>query len=375
MDFDEMARPLPEASVDRHREAVERTPQQSSASKGHLLTLFDKTQPIYVDNIHKGWKRAGAKLSLSMLKPTLFNAVSPKPLQRWATHLAGLPLPWVKGVAFRPTSPFELPVPGYLFTPRQAAEERALLYLHGGNFELGVTVAMQKFAARLAKALNIKVYLPRYRLSPKHTCQDSFSDCYQSMMHLFHRYQPNHVQLLGEGCGAGLLVSSLLKARARAQRLPEKMVLISPWLDFSCGGSTFESNLRKDPIVSQRWLQAAFDRKRARVGKTGAQGVAREASLSSPLKQRLSGLPHALIMVARDELLLSDALSYAEGSQACGAAVRLEVWEGLWHCWPLYGFLPESGRALKHIVNYIGYQEREMSVFNDVRSKGVKNES
>jgi acetyl esterase/lipase len=51
-----------------------------------------------------------------------------------------------------------------------------------------------------------------------------------------------------------------------------------------------------------------------------------------------------------DEILLDDARRLAESAHQAGRAVRLAVWEGLFHVFPITPLLPESAQALAQIA-------------------------
>ena len=76
--------------------------------------------------------------------------------------------------------------------------------------------------------------------------------------------------------------------------------------------------------------------------------------LASPLFADLYGLPPLLIQVGSTEVLLSDAIRFAERAEQAGVDVTLEVWPDMAHVWQFAArILPEARQAIKRIGEYI----------------------
>ena len=71
----------------------------------------------------------------------------------------------------------------------------------------------------------------------------------------------------------------------------------------------------------------------------------------------MHGLPPLLIYVGRDETLLDDSIRFAEKAKAAGVEVKLNVGEGLFHCYPAVAPLfPEARQAMEEICTFINTQ-------------------
>jgi acetyl esterase/lipase len=82
-------------------------------------------------------------------------------------------------------------------------------------------------------------------------------------------------------------------------------------------------------------------------------GLDRRLPLISPLFAELGNLPPILLQVGSDEMRLSDSLRLAEAVQRCGGRAELEVWDGMWHNWPMWAQLPEADAALRKIGQFL----------------------
>lgn len=54
------------------------------------------------------------------------------------------------------------------------------------------------------------------------------------------------------------------------------------------------------------------------------------ASILSPLRMSLQGLPDLLVQVGDHEVLLSDSTRLAERARGAGVHVELEIWDNMW---------------------------------------------
>ena len=67
---------------------------------------------------------------------------------------------------------------------------------------------------------------------------------------------------------------------------------------------------------------------------------------ASALYGSLAGLPPVTIHVGDDEILLDDALRYAQRIEDAGGRADLHVWKGMVHVFPINPLLRAAGEAL-----------------------------
>lgn len=78
-----------------------------------------------------------------------------------------------------------------------------------------------------------------------------------------------------------------------------------------------------------------------------------DSPLVSPLYADFSDLPPLLFQVGTDEILLDDAVRCAERARQAGVDVSLQVWDGLWHVFQMFSFLPETKEAVAKIAAFV----------------------
>jgi monoterpene epsilon-lactone hydrolase len=247
--------------------------------------------------------------------------------------LAGVPVD--EDIAFEETTVGG--VPGLVSSGADAQEGRTLLYLHGGAFAVGTAGGYRSLWSGLARAAGARGLGIDYRLAPEHPFPAAVDDAlaaYRSLLDAGH--DPSSIAVAGDSAGGGLVVSLLLAARDGGLPMPAAAVVLSPWTDLACAGDSMTSKAGEDLSLVTEDLVTLAGR---------YLGDADSANpLASPVHADLSGLPPLLIQVGSAEILLDDATRLASNAGAAGVRTTLEVWPGMPHVWPLFGFMLGEGR-------------------------------
>jgi epsilon-lactone hydrolase len=220
--------------------------------------------------------------------------------------------------------------------PPSAAPGRVVLYLHGGGYVIGSPRSHRHLAAAIAAAAEASALLLDYRLAPEHPYPAAVEDATAAYRWLLDQaVAPEHIVIAGDSAGGGLTVATLLALREARVPLPAGGVCISPWVDLTCGGASYETKAAADPIVRRAGVE---EMARAYLGATPPR-----TPLASPLFADLRGLPPLLIHVGTDEVLLDDAVQLAERAKRAGVEVTLEIYDRMIHVW--HWFLPMLDEA------------------------------
>jgi monoterpene epsilon-lactone hydrolase len=214
-----------------------------------------------------------------------------------------------------------------------------LLYLHGGGYFAGSPRTHRAITGALAKQ-GFRVFTADYRLAPEHPFPAAVDDAlsvYRAM--LAEGISPMTFVVAGDSAGGGLVVATLLAAKAAGLPMPSSALLFSPWTDLAGTGDSVRTNLRRDPMLRGERLDEV----------TGfyANGADPKNPLISPLYGDLAGLPPLCIQVGETEVLRDDSTRLAERASAAGVKVYLKIWKNVPHVWQIFqAFLPEARAAL-----------------------------
>jgi len=238
-------------------------------------------------------------------------------------------------------------VPAHWLDAPGADADRALLFLHGGGFELGSVRSDGELAARLGRAGRLRVLFPEYRLAPEHHFPAAIDDV-QAAWHWLRADQglsAGSIAVAGDSAGGGLAVALLVATRDAGEARPAAAALMSPTVDLTSSGASMSERVEQDPISTPAMLrQFASDY---------LAGADPKTPLASPLFASLSGLPPLLIQVGTSDLLLSDSERLAAAATEAGVDVTLEVGEGLPHVYQLLLGTPEAAEATERIGKFL----------------------
>jgi epsilon-lactone hydrolase len=227
------------------------------------------------------------------------------------------------------------------------AEDRVLLYLHGGGYIMGSMRTHREMISRLSRAAGMRALGLEYRVAPEHPFPAAVEDAIAAYRWLVSTgIDPRKIVIGGDSCGGGQTVATLVALRYLGEPLPAAGVCISAWTDLTHTAESFTTNAAVDPVIQRELLEF--------MASVYLGGRDRRTPLASPLYADLHGLPPLLILVGSTETMLDDSTGLAERAQAAGVEVTLEVWDDMIHCWPLFAsILPKGQQAVERIGAFI----------------------
>ncbi|WP_339256464.1 alpha/beta hydrolase [Paenibacillus sp. FSL P2-0136] len=232
----------------------------------------------------------------------------------------------------------------------QPADNKVILYFHGGGFVSGSCEIYRDLAARLSEAAGgIAILTVEYRLAPEFCFPAANEDCLVAYHWLLERgVLAGNIIVCGESVGATLALMTLITLRDQGDKLPAGACLLSPHADLiHLDGESYDSRAGMDPTGSREANQRMIEEY------MGDYGGAWPAILS-PLRMDLRGLPPLLIQAGDHEVLLSDAERLAEQAKAAGITVELQIWKNMWCAFQLMAaMLPEAQQAIGNIGSFI----------------------
>lgn len=231
--------------------------------------------------------------------------------------------------------------------PPGAADDRVVLYLHGGGYVMGSINTHRAMIARIARASQARALALDYRMAPEHPFPAAVEDSTAAYRWLLAQgYKPSKIAISGDSAGGGLTLATLLALRDAGTPLPAAAAPISPWTDMEGTGASVKTRAAKDPMVGSANL---LPMAKMYVGDHNAKDP-----LASPLYGDYRGLPPLLIQVGDAEILLDDSTRVAERAKAAGVKVDLEVWDEMMHVWHVFAkILPEGQQAIDKIGKFI----------------------
>jgi monoterpene epsilon-lactone hydrolase len=230
--------------------------------------------------------------------------------------------------------------------PPNGKKDKVIFFVHGGGYVSGSCADHRIHVAKFVKGTGIGALLYEYRLAPEHPYPAALDDSVKAYSWLLAQgVSPTDIACTGDSAGGGLCLALLLALKDRGIPLPAAAVALSPWTDLTCSGESLIFNAKK--CLAPEGTATAFSKHYVGPNDPRLPWI-------SPLYGDLRGLPPLLIYVGSDETLLSDSTRFADRAKNSGVDVRLNIGEGLFHCYPVCAPLfPEATRAMEDICGFI----------------------
>lgn len=244
------------------------------------------------------------------------------------------------------------------------AANALLLLVHGGMFMSGSPRGVRHLAARLSRELGMPVAAPRLRLAPEHRCPAPYDDLMIAYQHIAKHgavephavtstapeaAPPEKLAVFAEssGCMVTLSLIHRLLREANSARLPDALVMASPWLDLTCSGGSFFINQACDPVLQQgKLLNVASS--------FVADGMDPKDPRISPilaLPEAFKNLPPTLVHVGDNEVVLDDSRKLKD---VCPEAVELHEFKDVLHAWhTFFPIMPQAREALAEVETFL----------------------
>ena len=228
--------------------------------------------------------------------------------------------------------------------PKDERRSGVVLYLHGGGYTCGSLDYAKGFAATLASECGVRVFCAAYRLAPENPYPAAVEDALTAFDYLLKKgYAPHQILLCGESAGGGLIYALSLKLKQLGRELPCGLIGISPWVDLTGSGASYETNRDNDPSLTQELLEF--------YAKCYTQDPA--DPLCSPVRGDLTGLPPSLLFAGGDEILLDDARTLHDRLKAAGCRSKLIIAPGRWHAYVLYCLQENMEQDMEEINRFL----------------------
>lgn len=239
-----------------------------------------------------------------------------------------------------------------LITPEIYSSNKIIFYIHGGFFIGGSCNSYSAFCASLATAASSRIFIPEFRLAPKHTFPASIDDIENSFRALYAEQkdalssrQPSmepEFYIAADGSGASLALALLFRLGSQARDMVKGLLLFSPWLDLS-PESPLLSKKTSDELLSSEALIKAADLYTYNSNTANA--------FVSPLRAKVEDFkdfPPVFIQVGEKEMLLQQSALFDAVLDRAGIDCKVDVWPDMMYMFQFADeYLNESHLAVE----------------------------
>jgi len=224
-----------------------------------------------------------------------------------------------------------------------SGDERIYLDIHGGGFIHGGGELCSMMAVGTALRMGARVWAVDYRMPPDHPFPAALDDCLAAYWALLRERRPEQVVIGGASAGGNLAAALILRARDEGLPLPAAVVLMTPAVDLTEAGDSYQINLGLDPLLPDSGKQAFL---------LYAAGRDLAHPYLSPLNGDFTtGFPPAILTTGTRDMLLSDTVRMHRALRAAGIDAELHVTEAGGHG-GFMGRAPEDQEILREVRRF-----------------------
>jgi monoterpene epsilon-lactone hydrolase len=229
---------------------------------------------------------------------------------------------------------FELPVlveeatiagvPAFILRTEDVVEgEDTPIYLdiHGGGLTIGDGEACRKMTSAGAMTTGMLHWAVDYRMPPLHPYPASLDDCMAVYVQLLEERSPRDIFVGGASAGGNLAAALVARAKDEGLPMPAALVLLTPEVDLTESGDSFETNRVADNVLGS--LMPA--------NLLYANGRDLTDPYISPLFADVTGFPPTFLQAGTRDLYLSNTVRMHRKLRAAGVEAELHVFEAMPH--------------------------------------------
>ena len=226
----------------------------------------------------------------------------------------------------------------------ESREPALIIYLHGGAYVDEILGLHWLMLDKITARVDAPFIIPDYPLAP----HADFRECYRQMEAFYRKclqyYGDRRIILMGDSAGGGLAAGLSMYLHQKGLRVPDKLILLSPWIDLAMDNPEIEDYLKVDPVlkIDELRIDARY----------WANGEDLKDYRLSPIYGDVSGLKDVTLFAGTHEFFYPDIVRFKKILDEKGVSSRLYVGEGLDHVYPIFP-IPEAKQAIEEIARLI----------------------
>ena len=214
----------------------------------------------------------------------------------------------------------------FIVTPKNKEKSnKKVLYFHGGSYVAEATSQHWDFIEKIVNDTGATVILPDYPLTPKYNYKDVFNMVVPLYKEIITQVEPRELILMGDSAGGGLSLALEEKVAEENLPMPEKTILISPWLDVRLTNPKIDEVQKHDKQLNKETLKLAG------IAYAGEDGI--NSYLVNPIEGDLSKLKNVIIFTGTHDILNPDVYVLQEKAKQQGTSIEIKEYEQAGHIW------------------------------------------
>ncbi|MCU1640547.1 MAG: alpha/beta hydrolase [Nocardia sp.] len=230
--------------------------------------------------------------------------------------------------------------PVYRITPTTGPTDVTVVFLHGGGFFREIVRPHWSFVRDLAAAVPAECVVPIYPLVPHGHAAEMVATTAAILARTIEQRGSGKTVVMGNSAGGGLALAATQVLLEQGGPQPDRVVLISPWLDVTMTDPTLPALERDDPFHQIPGL--------LEIGRLYAGDLDPRDPRVSPLRGHIEGLPPLTVFCGTREMTVADTRTLARRAAAAGTPIDYHEGPALPHN---YALMPSpEGRAARKVI-------------------------
>lgn len=219
---------------------------------------------------------------------------------------------------------------------------KCVLYFHGGSYVDPPLIFHWRFLQVLTRRAGVCAVLPLYGRAPQHKCERTVLHMARVYKEVCNRFGVENVIIMGDSAGGGLALALTEYLSQKGVELPQKLILLSPWLDVDMTGEY--DNQEADPALSVAELKT--------FGASYRADLPVGHYLCSPLFGLPKKMPPMYVYVGTAEIFLSDCKKLKQRADELGLQCTLKIYPDMPHVFVVYP-MPDANEAKSEIIDLV----------------------
>jgi acetyl esterase/lipase len=230
------------------------------------------------------------------------------------------------------------------FNPLNRPAEKHIIFLHGGAYTVEENSGHWWMVEQILKQSDFKISLIQYPLAPENNYKQTHAMLTEAYLELTSKNPGERFYFLGDSAGGGLCLAFAQLLRDKAQKMPGKIALLSPWLDLSLCNQEIREIEQRDLLLSTETLK--------KCGSWYADGTDLKSPVLSPLYGNMNNLNSIGIFVGTEEIMLPDCRLLKQKIEKSDTNLFYKEYEGMQHDWIVFP-IKERQILLNEILQYL----------------------
>ena len=229
------------------------------------------------------------------------------------------------------------------YVNEKTSSKYTVFYIHGGGYEHDFSSFHWMFIKKIVDRTDAMVIAPAYKLIPFGTYRQAFDLILPVYNDHAKKHPDKKIILMGDSAGGGLALALAEQLKIDGGRIPDELILLSPWADIAMENPDMKEYESKDPWLSKPWLTVC--------AKTWADDLDIHDYRVSPAFGDLKGLSHVTVTVGTHEMFYPDIIKLYDMLDP-DESNELIIGEEMIHVYPLVP-MPEAKEADEKIISAI----------------------